>query len=173
MIIDVKHDKILTMEKYTVVIIMGSKSDLEWSRKIKETVEKFGVNTILRIASAHKTPLKVIEILKEYENQDVVFITVAGRSNALSGFIDANTAKPVIACPPYSEKFSGMDIFSSLRMPSGVAPLVVLEPEQAGISAIKILSLKYKELEEKVKIYQKKMKEEIEKDDKELKNGEC
>ncbi|MCM8771916.1 MAG: 5-(carboxyamino)imidazole ribonucleotide mutase [Candidatus Omnitrophica bacterium] len=156
-----------------IVIIMGSKSDLEWSKKIEEKIKEFDVEVILRVASAHKTPFKVIEIIKEYENEDVIFITVAGRSNALSGFVDANTSKPVIACPPYSEKFSGFDVFSSLRMPSGVAPLVILEPEQAAISAIKILALKYPELENKIKEYQKKMKEEIEKIDKALKNGKC
>ena len=154
-----------------IVIIMGSKTDLEWAKKIEEKIKMFDVEVVLRIGSAHKVPLKVLEILDEYKNEDVVFITVAGKSNALSGFVDANTTKPVIACPPYSDKFSGVDIFSSLRMPSGVAPLVVIEPEQAALSAIKILSLKYPELAEKIKEYQKKMKEEIEKQDSEVKNG--
>lgn len=156
-----------------VVIIMGSKADLDWANKIKEKIDRFNVETVLRIASAHKTPLKVLEIIKEYEKEDVIFITVAGRSNALSGFVDANTSKPVIACPPYSDKFSGFDIFSSLRMPSGVGPLVILEPEQAAISAIKILSIKYPELEEKIKEYQRKMKEEIENFDREVRYGKC
>ncbi len=58
-------------------------------------------------------------------------------------------------------------------MPSGVAPLVVIEPEKAAISAVKILSLKYPELKKKIKEYQEKMKEEIDKNDKEIKNGKC
>lgn len=151
-----------------VIIIMGSKSDLEHSKKIAKFVEEFGVKTELRIASAHKTPLKVLEILKESEEENVVYITVAGRSNALSGFVDANTSKPVIACPPYSEKFGGLDILSSIRMPSGVAPMLVLEPGEAALSALKILTLSSKELESKIKKYQEKLKEEIEKDDKNL-----
>ncbi|MEO0255355.1 MAG: 5-(carboxyamino)imidazole ribonucleotide mutase [candidate division WOR-3 bacterium] len=154
-----------------VVIIMGSKQDLEHSKKIAEKLKEFEVECVLRIASAHKTPLKVLEILKEYENEDAVFITVAGRSNALSGFVDANTTKPCIACPPYSDKFSGFDIFSTLRMPSGVAPLTVLEPEGAALSALKILALKDKNLEKKIKEYQEKIKNEIENSDKELKIG--
>ncbi|MCM8804766.1 MAG: AIR carboxylase family protein [Candidatus Omnitrophica bacterium] len=156
-----------------VIIIMGSKADIEWAKEIEKRIKDFGVEVILRIGSAHKTPLKVLEIINEYENQDVVFITIAGKSNALSGFVDANTTKPVISCPPYSEKFSGFDIFSSLRMPKGVAPLVVLEPEQAAISAVKILSLKYPELKEKIKKYQEKLKNEIIKSDEEIKNGKC
>lgn len=147
------------------VIIMGSKSDLEWSKKIVDALKDFGIESIIRIASAHKTPLKALEIIKEYEEEDVVFVTVAGRSNALSGFVDANTFRPVIACPPYSDKFAGMDILSTLRMPSGVSPLVVLEPEQAGLAVAKIFALKDKNLAEKVKLYQEEKRAEIDRDD--------
>ncbi len=154
-----------------VVIIMGSKSDLEWSKKIANALSKLGIESTLRIASAHKVPFKVLDIIKEYEGGDVVFVTVAGRSNALSGFVDAHTVKPVIACPPYSDKFAGADIFSSLRMPSGVAPLVVLEPEHAALASAKILAIKNKDLQQKIKEYQDEMKREIEETDKEVKNG--
>lgn len=150
------------------VIIMGSKSDLEWTRKIVDTLKTLGIESVVRIASAHKTPLKVLEIIREYEEEDVVFVTVAGRSNALSGFVDANTSRPVIACPPYSDKFSGMDILSTLRMPSGVAPLTVLEPEQAGLAVAKIFALKDRGLAEKVKIYQEEKRSEIEREDKNI-----
>jgi 5-(carboxyamino)imidazole ribonucleotide mutase len=151
-----------------VVIIMGSKEDLEHSQKIANIIKKMGVECVLRIASAHKVPLKVLEILKQYETEEVVFITVAGRSNALSGFVDANTFRPVIASPPYSDKFGGADIFSTLRMPSGVCPMLVLEPEEAALAALKIISLNNKQLAEKIKEYQKSKKDEIEKADREL-----
>jgi 5-(carboxyamino)imidazole ribonucleotide mutase len=155
-----------------VVIIMGSKSDLEWSKKIDKILSKLGIESTLRIASAHKVPLKVLEIIKKYEGEDVVFVTVAGRSNALSGFVDAHTVKPVIACPPYSDKFAGSDIFSSLRMPSGVCPMVVLEPEHAALASAKILAIKNKELEQRIKEYQEEKKREIEESDKEvMQNG--
>ncbi len=150
-----------------IIIIMGSKADLEHSRRIASLVKEFGVECKLRIASAHKTPLKVLEILKEQENEEAVFITVAGRSNALSGLVDANTLKPVIACPSLGEKFAEVDLFSSLRMPSGVAPLVVLEPEQAALAALKILALRDKELQERIKRYQEGKREEVEKGDRE------
>jgi len=148
------------------VILMGSKSDLEFSNRIAKVLEEFGVGYVMRIASAHKTPEKVLEILREYD--DAVFITVAGRSNALSGFVDANTVNPVIACPPYSSKFSGMDILSSLRMPSGVAPLVVLEPENAALAAVKILAMKDRSLREKIRDYQEKKKREVLEADEEI-----
>ena len=109
-----------------------------------------------------------IQVIKEYEKKDVVFITVAGRSNALSGFTDAQTCCPVIACPPYSDKFSGSDIYSSLRMPSAVAPMVVLEPANAALAATKILGLTDKRIQEKVKEYQTAVQEALEKDDQEV-----
>lgn len=150
---------------------MGSKSDLEWSKKIALSLNKFGIESVLRIASAHKIPLKCYELIKEYEKENVVFITVAGRSNALSGFTDAQTYCPVIACPPYSDKFGGSDIYSSLRMPSGVSPMVVTETENAALAAAKILGLTDNKIKEKVKAYQNATKEILEKDDKETQNG--
>ena len=79
---------------------------------------------------------------------------MAGRSNALSAFVDANTPKPVIACPPYSEKFSGKDIYSSLRVPSGIGSVVTIEPEGAAIAAAKILAAGDKTREQPIKAYQ-------------------
>jgi 5-(carboxyamino)imidazole ribonucleotide mutase len=145
-----------------VTIIMGSDRDLDFSREIAKYLKLLGVEYEFRVGSAHKTPEKVLAILKELESEKVVYVTVAGRSNALSGFVDANTAKPVIACPPYTQKFSGADIYSSLRMPSGVASLVTLEPEGAAIAAAKIFAVEDKELEQRVRDYQAEKKRGIE-----------
>ncbi|OYD13973.1 5-(carboxyamino)imidazole ribonucleotide mutase [candidate division WOR-3 bacterium JGI_Cruoil_03_44_89] len=151
------------------VIIMGSKADLVHSEKIATVLKEFGVECALRVASAHKTPLKVLEIIREYETETVVFITVAGRSNALSGFVDANTTKPVIAAPPHNNELAVVDIFSSLRMPSGVCPMVVLEPAEAALAAIKILAIEDEKLTTKIREYQRKKREVIAKNDSEVK----
>jgi len=151
-----------------VVIIMGSKSDMDWSTKISDTLDELGIESVMRIASAHKVPLKAMDIIEEYKDEEVVYITVAGRSNALSGFVDAQTEKPVIACPPYSSKFAGADIFSSLRMPSGVCPMVIMGTEQAGLAAAKIFGVSHEEVREKIKKYQEGNREQIDKDDKEV-----
>lgn len=153
-----------------VVILMGSERDLEHSREIAKHLQRFGLNYQFRIASAHKTPEKVLEILRENEPEKVVYITVAGRSNALSAFVDAHTTKPVIACPPYSEKFAGADIFSSLRVPSGIGSLTIIEPEGAAIAAAKILALEDKALAERLQDYQLTKKVEIEKADENIRN---
>jgi 5-(carboxyamino)imidazole ribonucleotide mutase len=151
-----------------VIIIMGSKGDLEWSKKIAESLDKFGIESVLRIASAHKVPLKCFDIIKEYEKDNVVYITVAGRSNALSGFADGQTHCPVIACPPYGDKFAGNDIYSSLRMPSGVAPMVILEAENAALAAAKIFGLNDEAVRNKVIDYQAENRDLLVKNDLEI-----
>jgi 5-(carboxyamino)imidazole ribonucleotide mutase len=145
------------------VVLMGSEKDLEFCREIAKYLKALGVEYEFRVASAHKTPEQVLAILKELEKEKIVYITVAGRSNALSAFVDANTSKPVIACPPYSEKYGGADIYSSLRVPSGIGSLVTVEPEGAAIAAAKILALEDEELEKRVKAYQSAKKKELEK----------
>ena len=156
--------------KGKAVIIMGSERDLEFCREIAKTLKSLGVDYEFRVASAHKTPQKVLEVLAEFEGQKIVYVTVAGRSNALSAFVDANTSKPVIACPPYSDKYGGVDIYSSLRVPSGIGSVVTIEPEGAAIAAAKILAVEDKELEKCVKDYQLEKKKEIEKADETIKN---
>jgi 5-(carboxyamino)imidazole ribonucleotide mutase len=145
------------------VIIMGSERDLDFSREIAKYLKLLGVTYEFRVGSAHKNPEKVLEILKEFEAEKVIYLTVAGRSNALSAFIDGNTSKPVIACPPYSEKFGGADIYSSLRVPSGIGSVVTIEPEGAAIAAAKILGLENAELQVNVKNYQEGKRKELEK----------
>jgi 5-(carboxyamino)imidazole ribonucleotide mutase len=147
------------------IVLMGSERDLEFCRGIAKYLKLLGVDYVFRVASAHKTPEQVLAILKEFEKENVVYITVAGRSNALSAFVDANTVKPVIACPPYSEKYSGADIYSSLRVPSGIGSTVTIEPEGAAIAAAKILALDDKELEKRLRAHQSAKKKELEKAD--------
>ena len=145
------------------IIVMGSERDLDFSRGIAKYLKMMGVQYEFRVASAHKTPDKVLETIREFEPEKVIYITVAGRSNALSGFIDGNSSKPVIACPPYSETYSGADIYSSLRVPSGIGSVVTIEPEGAAIAAAKILGLEDAGIAENVKEYQSQKRKELEK----------
>ena len=136
----------------SVTLILGSPADRSWAERIESSLGEFGIKPDVKIASAHKTPEYLLEVLSacEQDTEPHLYITVAGRSNALSGFVDAQVSVPVIACPPPSDAFGGMDIISSLRMPRGVAPLVVLEPENAALAAVKILALACPELREAV-----------------------
>ena len=148
------------MNGMLVVIIMGSPNDEPMGQRIARALESFGIPWETRMASAHKTPRHLLSLLERYEAdpRSKVYITVAGRSNALSGLVDAQVTAPVIACPPYSEKFAGGDLLSSLRMPSGVAPAVVLEPESAALLAVKMLSLGEPDLRQRVREAQEKQR---------------
>jgi 5-(carboxyamino)imidazole ribonucleotide mutase/phosphoribosylaminoimidazole-succinocarboxamide synthase len=160
------------MNQPLVVILMGSKADLPHCEKIAEAARSFGLETVLRIGSAHKTAAHTLAILQTYQAdpRPKVFITVAGRSNALSGFTDGAVTAPVIACPPSSEAYGGADIYSSLRMPSGIAPAVVLEPANAALLAAKILALADPQVREAVQDFQRRQAEKIIQDDGELSN---
>ena len=152
-----------------VVILLGSKSDLEHRAAIARGLDRFGVTHETRIASAHKVTRYLLDLLDDYERdgQSRVYITVAGRSNALSGVVDANSRHPVIACPPYGERFGGMDLLSSVRMPGGVAPMLVLEPEGAALAAAKILALSDSALSERLATWRTEVKQQAMADDRE------
>jgi 5-(carboxyamino)imidazole ribonucleotide mutase len=156
--------------KPMVLILMGSRADRDHCRQIAAALDELGLESVMRIGSAHKTPEHVLRILQEYEAdpRPKVYITVAGRSNALSGFVDAQVTAPVIACPPLSGTFAGADIYSSLRMPSGVAPAVILEPESAALLAAKILGQVDATLRQRVAQQQRGYLERVLNDDEEL-----
>src|SRR5260221_2884365 len=125
-----------------IIIIMGSKSDLAHAQAAAKTLKALEISYQMRVCSAHKATQRLLQLLQEYEQTGpLVYITIAGRSNALSAVVDANTRYPVIACPPYSDRFGGMDILSSLRLPSGIASPTILEPEGAAPLPAKIVPL--------------------------------
>lgn len=159
-----------TVTRSLVVILMGSKADLPHCEKIAEAARLFGLEVVMRIGSAHKTAQHTLHLLREYEAdpRPKVFVTVAGRSNALSGFTDGAVSAPVIACPPPSEAFGGADIYSSLRMPGGIAPALVLEPANAALLAAKILAIHDPAVLAAVQGFQKKQAARIILDDEEI-----
>jgi 5-(carboxyamino)imidazole ribonucleotide mutase len=146
-----------------VVIIMGSKGDLAHAQAIVKTLKALNISYEMRVCSAHKATQRLLELLREYESSGdpLVYITIAGRSNALSAVVDANTRYPVIACPPYSDRFGGMDILSSLRLPSGIACPTILEPDGAALLAAKMLALSDKTLERRVVEYKQLLADEL------------
>lgn len=152
---------------------MGSRTDVDHAQKIANALTELGIESELRVGSAHKTPAHVLEMLRAYEAdpRPKLYITIAGRSNALSGFVDAQVTAPVIACPPISGNFGEVDIFSSLRMPGGVAPAVVLDPAGAALLAAKILGLANEEIRQRVATRQKENVDKIITDDAGLKQS--
>lgn len=123
------------------VFLLGSEVDRDHAAKIQKKLDEFGVAYELFVASAHKTPKLALEIIEKYEAEDeIVFITIAGRSNALSGFTAGNSRHPVLACPPFADKIDMLvNIHSTIQMPSNVPVMTVLDPENCGIAVARIL----------------------------------
>ena len=123
-----------------VIIIMGSTKDRYHVKKITDELDRYEINWSSEVASAHKTPQKVLEILDmNMTSTRVLYITVAGRSNALSGFVAANTTFPTIACPPFVDKLDMIvNIQSTLQMPSETPVLTVLDPGNCALAVKRI-----------------------------------
>ncbi|TRY57087.1 hypothetical protein DNTS_023973 [Danionella cerebrum] len=129
--------------KGRVVVLMGSTSDAAHCDKIRKACALYGIPCHLRVNSAHKGPDETLRIKEEYEGDGVptIFVAVAGRSNGLGPVMSGNTAYPVINCPPITPDWGAQDIWSSLRMPSGLGCSTVLSPEAAAQFAAQILGL--------------------------------
>jgi 5-(carboxyamino)imidazole ribonucleotide mutase len=152
-----------------VIIIMGSKADLAHAQAVAKTLKALEISCQMRVCSAHKATRRLLQLLQEYEQTGpLVYITIAGRSNALSAVVDANTRYPVIACPPYSDRFGGMDILSSLRLPSGIASPTILEPEGAALLTAKMLALSDPQLAQRLDNYRQRLTTELEQADEEV-----
>ncbi len=136
-----------------VLIIAGSVSDLELVKKVEDVLKEFNVEYEVQIASAHREPLKVIEIVLKTDAD--VIIAIAGLSAALPGFIASFTTKPVIGLPR-EVKLNGLDaLLSMVQLPPGtpVGVVGIDNAKNAALLAIQILALKDKNLEEKVRKY--------------------
>ncbi len=152
-----------------VIIIMGSKGDLSQAKGVTKALKALEIGYEMRVCSAHKATQRLLEILHEYEQKGpLVYITIAGRSNALSAVVDANSRYPVIACPPYSDRFGGMDLLSSLRLPSGIASPTILEPEGAALLAAKMLALSDEQLLQRIVNYKAQFVSDLAKADEEV-----
>ena len=152
-----------------VIIIMGSKGDLPHAQSVAKMLKALDITYEMRVCSAHKATQRLLAMLQGYEQTGpLVYITIAGRSNALSAVVDANTRFPVIACPPYSDRYGGMDILSSLRLPSGIASPTILEPEGAALLAAKMLALSDVALGQRLQDYKQRLSAELTQVDEEV-----
>lgn len=102
-----------------VSIMMGSKSDYEIMSECAKTLEKFGVKYELIISSAHRSPKRTKEYIKEAEEKGAkVFIAAAGMAAHLAGAVAAYTTKPVLGVPMPGSALASMDsLFSTVQMP--------------------------------------------------------
>ena len=140
-----------------VQIIMGSKSDMPVAEKAKKILEEFGVDHSIKVASAHRTP-DVLKDIVEKSDADV-FIGIAGLAAALPGSIAAHTIKPVIGVP-VGGKVNLDAILSIIQMPPGipVGAVGLDRGDNAALLAIEILAIGDKKLMKKLEDYRKNMR---------------
>ena len=155
-----------------VGILMGSKSDFEVVKPAVNVLKKFGVETEVRVISAHRTPDEAHEFAANAkENGIEVIICAAGKAAHLGGVIAAFTTLPVIGLPVKTDMMGGLDsLLSIVQMPAGipVATVGVNGGENAGLLALQILGIKYPEIEAQLVAYKVAMREKINADDQAL-----
>jgi 5-(carboxyamino)imidazole ribonucleotide mutase len=140
-----------------VSIIMGSKSDYEIMKNCADTFEQFNVKYEMIISSAHRSPERTKNYVKEAEEKGAVaFIAAAGMAAHLAGALAAATTKPVIGVPMKGGAMDGMDaMLSTVQMPSGMPVATVALGKAGAINAaylaIQILAITDKELAVKLK----------------------
>jgi len=155
-----------------VAVVMGSDSDMEVMQNCIEQLGYFGIEPVVRIISAHRTPQVAAEFAQNaVENGIKVIIAAAGMAAHLAGALAAKTTLPVIGVPLVSSSgLEGIDaLLSTLQMPPGV-PVATVAIGKAGaknaaILAVQILALADSKLREKLADFKKAQeKKVIEKD---------
>lgn len=151
--------------KPLVGVIMGSISDWEYMKKAVEVLEEFGVPYEVKIVSAHRTPEKMYEYARTARKRGLeVIIAGAGGAAHLPGMTASLTTLPVIGVPIPTKNLGGVDsLYSIVQMPAGipVATVAIGNATNAGLLAVRILSIKYKKYAKKLEEYEKSLKEKV------------
>jgi 5-(carboxyamino)imidazole ribonucleotide mutase len=143
-----------------IQIILGSTSDMPVADKAKKILDQFTVDYDVKVASAHRTPDIVEDLVKN--NEADVFIGVAGLAAALPGAIASHTIKPVIGVP-VSGKVNFDSILSIIQMPPGIptAAVGLDRGDNAALLALEILGLQDSTIAAELKNFRKQMRENI------------
>lgn len=141
-----------------VLLVLASKSDKEVGDKARDTLRHFGVSCRVAVASAHRTPQHLKQLVED--DPAKVIIAVAGLSAALPGAIASHTTKPVIGVP-VSGKIHLDALLSVVQMPPGVpvAAVGLDRGENAALLAVEILALSEPELTRKLQEHRRRAEE--------------
>lgn len=148
-----------------VGIIMGSKSDLETMEPAAKALEEFGVPYEMRVVSAHRTPDAMFEYARSARERGLkAIIAGAGGAAHLPGMVASLTTLPVIGVPVKTAALSGVDsLYSIVQMPAGipVATVSIGNGRNAGLLAVRILSVSDDRLANELTALEARMREQV------------
>ena len=156
------------MSDIAVLILMGSDSDAGIMRGVNDVLAELQVTSEMTVASAHRSPERVMRLVREAPGRGVkVFVVGAGAAAHLAGVVAAHTTLPVIGVPIDSSALQGMDaLLSTVQMPPGVpvATVSIGKPgaTNAGVLAAQILALGDPELANRLVAYKNRLAEKVE-----------
>jgi phosphoribosylaminoimidazole carboxylase PurE protein len=161
-----------------VAVVMGSHSDMDVMRSCIETLSDFGIQPVVRIISAHRTPQVAAEFAENAVANGIrVIIAAAGMAAHLAGALAARTTLPVIGVPLAAKGgLEGMDaLLSTVQMPPGV-PVATMAIGKAGannaaILAVQILALSDDTLAAKLQEFKKAQEKRVAGKDAALQKG--
>jgi phosphoribosylamine--glycine ligase len=156
------------MTQIDVLILMGSDSDAPIMQAAVDILRELGISSEMTVASAHRSPERVMRLVREAPGRGVkLFIVGAGAAAHLGGVVAAHTTKPVIGVPIDSSALKGLDaLLSTVQMPPGVpvATVSIGKPgaTNAGILAAQIIGVGDAAVARRLDEHKKKMAEKVE-----------
>lgn len=158
----------MSLQHPKVLIVMGSQSDRAVMGETEKLIKEFGISCDVQIASAHRTPDKVIGLACEAAGRGIqVIVAAAGLAAHLAGVIAAHTSLPVIGVPLEASSLGGLDaLLSTVQMPPGVpvATVAIGKPgaKNAALLAAQIIGLHDKDVAKKWVAYRRRISEAVE-----------
>jgi phosphoribosylamine--glycine ligase len=156
------------MDPIQVLVLMGSDSDAPVMQSAVDILRELGISTEMTVASAHRSPERVMRLVRDAPGRGVkVFIVGAGAAAHLAGVVAAHTTMPVIGVPIDSSALKGLDaLLSTVQMPPGVpvATVSIGKPgaTNAGVLAAQILAVGDPRIAAELAGYKKKLAEKVE-----------
>jgi phosphoribosylamine--glycine ligase len=155
------------MSQIDVLILMGSDSDAPIMHAAVEVLQELGISSEMTVASAHRSPERVMRLVREAPDRGVKVFIVGAPAAHLGGVVAAHTTKPVIGVPIDSSALKGLDaLLSTVQMPPGVpvATVSIGKPgaTNAGILAAQILAVGDPKVAARLDEHKKRMAQKVE-----------
>src|SRR5437762_2011099 len=165
------------MSLIDVLILMGSDSDAPIMQGAVDVLRELGISSEMTVASAHRSPERVMRLVREAPDRGVkVFIVGAGAAAHLGGVVAAHTTKPVIGVPLDSSALKGLDaLLSTVQMPPGVpvATVAIGKPgaTNAGVLAAQMIALADSSVAKRLEAHKQKLEAGVEEKSKKLRSA--